>query len=457
MTVVRRTALFSIFAAAGLVALKLGAGIAAGSLGLLAEAAHSATDLVAALLTFFAVRVGEQPADAEHPFGHGKAEHLAALAEGAVLLVASGFIMFEAITRLSSPGQHELSTTWFTFAVLGIVIVVDVTRATASHRVGEEHHSAALKSNALHFAGDLGGSVAVLIGLILAANGTPGADSVAALIVAVVVVFAAIRLMRENISVLMDTAPRGAEDKARAAIAELGSSVELRRLRMRQAGGKTFADVVVAVAPDAGLAAGHAVADDVEQAITDALGDGDVVVHVEPNEDAGSTRAIASAAALAVPEIREVHNVEVVRVGDRLELSLHIKLPRDLSLSDAHSAAERAEQEIKTAIPEIAEVHTHIEPLAEVFDGEEVTAEEAPQAMAALLAATAEVTGSAPVDVKLRRTGRGLVAMVTVQLQGDPTLATAHTAASHLEARAQELDPSLDEVVVHTEPAQPAA
>ena len=453
MTIVRRTALFSIIAAAGLVALKLGAGIAAGSLGLLAEAAHSATDLVAALLTFFAVRVGEQPADKKHPFGHGKAEHLAALAEGAVLLVASGFIIFEAISRLASPGTHELTTTWLTFVVLAIVILVDVTRATASHRTGEEHHSAALQANALHFAGDLGGSVAVLIGLILAANGMPGADSVAALIVAVVVIFAAVRLMRENISVLMDTSPVGAEDKALAAIAELGSAVELRRLRMRQAGGKTFADVVVAIAPDAGLAAGHALADDVEQAITEALGDGDVVVHVEPNEDSGSTRAIASAAALTVPEVREVHNVEVVRVGDSLELSLHIKLPRDLSLSAAHSAAVRAEQEIHKAIPEIAAVHTHIEPLAEVFDGEEVTAEDAPAAIAALRTATTEVTGGDPVEVKLRKTGRGLVAMITVKLQGDPTLAAAHSSASQLEARAQELDPSLDEVVVHTEPA----
>jgi cation diffusion facilitator family transporter len=453
VTVVRRTALFSIIAAAGLVALKLGAGIAAGSLGLLAEAAHSATDLVAALLTFFAVRVGEQPADKQHPFGHGKAEHLAALAEGSVLLVASGFIIFEAISRLASPGNHELTTTWLTFVILGVVILVDVSRATASHRAGEEHHSAALQANALHFAGDLGGSVAVLVGLVLAANGMPGADSVAALIVAVVVIFAAVRLMRENISVLMDTAPVGAEDKARAAIAELGSAVELRRLRMRQAGGKTFADVVVAVAPDAGLAAGHAVADDVEQAITEALGDGDVVVHVEPNEDSGSTRAIASAAALTVPEVREVHNVEVVRVGESLELSLHIKLPRDLSLSAAHSAAVRAEQEIHHAIPEISAVHTHIEPLAEVFDGEEVKPEDAPNAITALRTATEEVTGTEPVEVKLRKTGRGLVAMITVRLQGDPTLAAAHSAASHLEARAQELDPSLDEVVVHTEPA----
>lgn len=453
MTVVRRTALFSIIAAAGLVALKLGAGIAAGSLGLLAEAAHSATDLVAALLTFFAVRVGEQPADDEHPFGHGKAEHLAALAEGSVLLIASGFIIYEAIARLTTPGQHDLSTTWLTFLILAIVIVVDVTRATASHRAGEEHHSAALKANALHFAGDLGGSIAVLVGLILAANGMPGADSVAALIVAVVVIFAAVRLMRENISVLMDTAPVGAEDKARAAIADLGGNVELRRLRMRQSGGKTFADVVVAVDPDAGLAAGHAVADDVEQAITGAVGEGDVVVHVEPNEDAGSTRAIASAAALTVPEIREVHNVEVVRVGDSLELSLHIKLPRDLSLSTAHAAAVRAEAEIQKSIPEISAVHTHIEPLAETFDGEEVTADDAPAAITALRTASMEVTGANPVEVKLRKTSRGLVAMISVVLKGECTLAAAHTAASQLEARAQELDPSLDEVVVHTEPA----
>lgn len=452
MTAIRRTALLSIVAASALVALKLVAGLASGSLGLLAEAAHSATDLVAALLTFFAVGVSEQPPDDTHPFGHNKAEHLAALAEGTFLLLASAVIALEAIGRLTGGDQPELNTQWWTFAVLGVVIVVDFSRTFASHRTAEKHHSAALHANAVHFAADMGGSIAVLLGLILASRGTPGADSVAALVVAGIVVLAATRLMRQNISVLMDSTPEGAEDLAREAIAKLGPGVELRRLRMRSAGGRTFADVVVAVEPDAGLAAGHAMADAVEEAVEEALGDGDVVVHVEPNEDGASARARASAAALTIPEIREVHNVELVRVGDRLELSLHIKLPRDLSLELAHEAADSAEQAILGAVPELSVVHSHIEPLAEEFDGEAVDANDVPAADAALRQATLEVAGTQPQDIKLRRTSRGLVAMLTIGVSADLLLADAHALASRVEARAQELDPSLDGVVVHTEP-----
>ena len=453
MSAVRRTALFSIFAASALVALKLAAGLASGSLGLLAEAAHSATDLVAALLTFFAVRVGERPADNTHPFGHNKAEHLAALAEGTVLLIASVVIIYEAVMRITGSTHPAPTTAWWTFAVLGVVIIVDLTRTTASYRTGEKHHSAALKANALHFAGDLGGSFAVLIGLILVKQGSASADSYAALVVAVVVILAATRLMRENIEVLMDSAPAGAEEIAREAIATLGSGVTLRRLRMRSAGGRTFADVVVAVEPDAGLAAGHAMADAVEEVVTAALGDGDVVVHVEPNEEGASARARASAAALTVPEIREVHNVELVRVDGSTELSLHMKLPRSLSLERAHDAADRAEKAIRVAVPEVSAVHSHIEPLADEFDGESVATSDAPNALAALHTAALEVAGADPRDVKLRRTGRGLVAMITIAIKADLPLAEAHSLASQLEARAQELDPSLDEVVVHTEPA----
>src|SRR5579885_1672451 len=97
MTAQRRAALLSVWAAALLIALKLGTGIATHSLGLLSEAAHSGTDLIAALLTFFAVGVAARPADVGHQYGHGKAEHLSALAEAAVLVVASGLIAWRAI------------------------------------------------------------------------------------------------------------------------------------------------------------------------------------------------------------------------------------------------------------------------------------------------------------------------------------------------------------------------
>ncbi|MCU0314578.1 MAG: cation diffusion facilitator family transporter, partial [Solirubrobacteraceae bacterium] len=128
----QRTAAFSIVAAAGLVALKLVTGILTGSLALIAEAAHSGTDLVAAILTFYAVRVAGRPADREHPYGHNKAEHLAALGEGAFLVVVSGLVAFESARRLADGGGGEVDAAWWAFAVLGVVLVVDGARATIS-------------------------------------------------------------------------------------------------------------------------------------------------------------------------------------------------------------------------------------------------------------------------------------------------------------------------------------
>jgi cation diffusion facilitator family transporter len=199
----QRTALASVLAAAALVAIKLVVGLVSHSLGVLAEAIHSATDLAAALLTFFAVRVAVRPADREHPYGHGKAEHLSALGEGGILIVASLAIAVESVSRLVGRSTH-VDTRWYTFAVLIAVIAIDASRSLASRRGAHRHGSAALSANALHFTLDLIGSVAVLIGLVLVRAGHPQADSVAALLVAGLALFSAGRLMRRSVHALMD-------------------------------------------------------------------------------------------------------------------------------------------------------------------------------------------------------------------------------------------------------------
>src|SRR5581483_11049964 len=308
MTAQRRTALLSVFAAVALIALKLTTGLLTHSLGLISEAAHSGTDLVAALLTFFAVGVAGKPADPGHQYGHGKAEHLASLGEGAILVLASAAIVWRAIVRLTGGAHAPVEAKWWALLVIGVVIVVDVTRTVASARVARRYASAAIASNALHFASDLGGSVAVLTGLLLVRAGYGNADSVAALLVAVIVLFAAVRLMRRNVDVLMDVAPAAAEEAARQAIGDLRPTVDLRRLRMRQAAGRHFADVVIGVSPDAAVGQGHAAADAVERAVQGALPEADVVVHVEPLESEAAVRERAHAAALGVRQVREVHN-----------------------------------------------------------------------------------------------------------------------------------------------------
>src|SRR5881227_1876983 len=365
----RRTALVSVVAAVALIALKLGAGLPSHSLGLVSEAAHSGTDLIAALLTFFAVGVAVRPADVAHQYGHGKAEHLSALAEGAILFAASCFIAWRAITHLVGSRGTSVEATWYALAVIGIVIVVDLSRTIVTWRASRLYRSAALSANALHFGSDLAGSGAVLLGLLLVRAGYVRADSAAALFVAVLVLLAAARLMKRNVDVLMDRVPADAEEAARAAIAGIDPPVELQRLRMRQAGPRQFMDVVITVPPGAAVGQGHAAADRVEDALNAALPGSDVVVHVEPQGDEAAIRERAHAAALGVAGVREVHNVSVLDVGRRTEVSLHLKLPGELTLEEAHEVANQVEQAIAAAVPEVDSVQTHLEPLAEAGEG----------------------------------------------------------------------------------------
>ncbi|HEX6951747.1 MAG TPA: cation diffusion facilitator family transporter [Gaiellaceae bacterium] len=442
----RKAALWSVLAALALIGLKLGTGLATHSLGLISEAAHSGTDLIAALLTFFAVGVAVRPADPGHQYGHGKAEHLAALAEGAILMVASAAIIWRAIVRLTGGGA-TVRVTWYALLVMAVVICIDLSRTIASRRASRAYSSPALASNALHFGSDLAGSLAVLAGLLLARAGYLRADAVAALFVAVLVLIAAARLMRRNVDVLMDRAPADAEEAARQAIVGVQPPVQLRRLRLRQAAGRVFADVVIAVAYDAAVPQGHAAADAVERAVQAALPEADVVVHVEPVEAADAdVRERAHAAALNVPRVREVHNVSVLSVDSGTELSLHLKLPGSLSLEEAHAIAEQVERAIERAVPEVTSVQTHLEPLGEKAAGTEVVGD----AATVRRIVRAEL-GVDPAELRFVDTDEGLVAYLTVRL-GSDTLAAAHADASRIEELIRRERPEIADVVVHTEP-----
>jgi len=442
----RRAALMSVVAAAVLIALKLSVGLATHSLGLVSEAIHSGTDLVAALLTFFAVGVAVRPADVAHQYGHGKAEHLTALAEAAFLSAASVLIALRALERLFGTSHPRVHAEWYAVAAIGVVIVVDASRVAVSWRAARRYGSAALASNAVHFGSDLAGSLAVLAGLLLARGGHPNGDSIAALFVAVLVLLAAFRLAKVNVDVLMDRAPAAAEEAARAAIAGLQPPVDLRRLRMRQAGGRQFADVVIGVPSATGVGQGHATADAIEAAVEAALPGSDVVVHVEPLEDE-ALRDRAHAAAITVPGVREVHNLVLLEIGGRTELSLHLKLPGDASLEAAHDVAEQVEDAIRQAVPEVDAVQTHLEPLTERAAGHEETRDA--QTVERIVR---EVTGMEPREVRFLRTDAGLVALLTLGLDARSTLADAHARASEIEERIRREQPEIADVVVHTEP-----
>ncbi len=448
----RRIALVSVLAAVLLIAVKLVAGLATGSLGLLSEAAHSGTDLAAALLTFFAVGVAGRPADRSHPYGHGKAEDLAALAEAGVLVLASAVIAVAAVRRLAGGGAPELDVTWWSMLVLVVVIAIDASRAIVSRRASRRYASAAFATNALHFASDLAGSTAVLIGLFAARAGYPEADSAAALLVAMLILAGAGQFARHNVDVLMDRAPSGSQEAVRREIEKLEPDVELRRLRVRRAAGRHFADVVVAVPPATAIEQGHAAADAVEDAVDTALPGADVVVHVEPQPADAALRDRAHAAALTVPRVREIHNVAVLTLGNRTEVSLHLKLPGSLSLAEAHEIASEVEAAILGSVPELDAVQTHLEPLPEEHSGAAAPAEVADAEAERVRAIVREVTGADPRELRFVHTELGLVAFLTLAMAPERRLSDAHARASEVEERIRREHPGIADVIVHTEP-----
>jgi cation diffusion facilitator family transporter len=446
-----RTTVVSVAAAGLLVILKLGTGLATGSLGLVSAGIESSGDVVAALLTLLAVRLAIRPADEDHPYGHRRAENLAALGEAAILTGGGSVVLAEAIDRLTGTGE-SLSARWYVFAVIGVALLVDASRVLISARSAARYRSPALRSNAFHFAGDMAGSLAVLAGLVAVAAGYKDGDVIAALLVALLIFVAAARLIYENARVLMDTAPTEANRHARDAVEALGEGIELRRLRLRASGGRYFADAVVGVPPGQAVVEGHVTADAVENAIRGALPDTDVVVHLEPRSENLDLRERVQAATLAEPLVREVHDITLYESDGHVNVSLHLKLAPELPLRDAHEAAERVEEAIE-AIPEVERVQTHLEPL-EQPQSAAVRGREGAEDAHRIRELVEALTGREPLELKLLRTERGPVAFLTVAVGSDVGLADAHELAGRLEEEIRRSQPHLIDIVVHTEPAK---
>ncbi|MGB0096414.1 MAG: cation diffusion facilitator family transporter [Solirubrobacteraceae bacterium] len=446
----RRTAVVSVFAAGALVVLKLGTGLLTGSLGLVSAGIESSGDVVAAVLTLFAIRLGGRPADASHPYGHRRAENLAALGEAAILTGGGIVVVVAAIGRLSGSGE-PFEVHWYVFVVIGVALAVDVSRVLVSLRGAEKYRSAALRSNAFHFAGDMAGSLAVLAGLVAVSAGFHRGDAVAALLVAAIIFAAAARLIVENARVLMDTTPAEAHARAHAAISDLRDDIDLRRLRVRESGGHYFADAVVTVPPGQAVVEGQSIADHIEAAVRRTLPDIDVVVHLEPRREGLALRDRALAAALAEPLVRDVHDISIYKHGDRDSVSLHLKLEPDVPLAQAHEVAERVEAVLR-AQPGVDDVHTHLEPLERPLAAGEETGASDESERQRITQLVVDRTGHAPRELRLLHTRGGLVVFVSVVAGHDTGLPDAHELASRLEDDIRDAQPHMTDVVVHTEP-----
>lgn len=278
----KRIALSSVVAAVFLTAFKLIIGFSTNSLGILSEAAHSGLDLVAAFVTLLAIRVSTKPADEDHHYGHGKIENISALFETVLLLITCFWIISEVVERLS--GKHvSVEVSVWSFIVVITSIIVDISRSRALMKVAKKYNSQALEADALHFSSDIYSSGVVLIGLAGYLIGFRYADSIAALIVAVIVIFISYRLGKRTIDVLLDKAPRGIKEQVQSIISGIPEVINVHNIKIRNAGAETHVELNIHVAPEMTIQRAHEVSHIVENSIKSTFEKCEVIVHAEPD------------------------------------------------------------------------------------------------------------------------------------------------------------------------------
>ena len=279
----KRVALISVFAAIFLTGFKLVIGTLTGSLGILSEALHSGLDLVAAVITYFSVRISDKPADKEHNYGHGKIENLSALIETILLVITCVWIIYEAVSRLASGKTHIEVTIWSYIVVISSILI-DITRSRALYKVAKKYNSQALEADALHFSTDIWSSAVVLIGLICANFGLFFADSVAALFVALIVLFISYKLGKRAIEVLLDKAPQDTIEKVEKVLKTYNEVMLYHSLKIRTAGADTFIKFNIHLNPTSILKDVHGLCDRIEKDLNAEIPRSEVYIHAEPQD-----------------------------------------------------------------------------------------------------------------------------------------------------------------------------
>jgi len=452
----RGVAFNSVLAAIAITALKVVVGLTTGSLGILSEAAHSGLDLIAATITMFSVRVSDKPADADHQYGHGKVENFSAFLETGLLLLTCVWIVYEATRRLFFH-QVEIEPSLAAFLVMFTSMLVDWWRSRALKRVAIKYDSQALQADALHFSTDIWSSGVVVLGLALVALGRQfeigwlrDADPIAALFVAGVVVYVSSRLARQTIDALLDAAPAGARSRILDEVRRVESVVDVDRVRIRRAGNRYFADLSVALRRNVTFQRSGQVADDVTEAVHRVLPEADVVVHPIPRAPREENlfdrvRGVAARSNL------HVHEVSVQDFGGFLHVEQHLELDEGMPLKEAHDLVTRLEGDIRTEVPEISSILTHIE--SEPAHIEATDAIRDPALEGRLRRIVSEFPEILDMhEIILKRAGSHVNVSCHCTLPDTLPLSRVHDISTELEIRFKQEAPELFKVLIHTEP-----
>lgn len=447
----RAVALYSIAASVFMIVGKAVVGTVTGSLAILTDALHSFLDLTASTITYLAVRISDKPADREHHFGHGKVESLAALTETVMLMAVCGFFVYEALERLISGGNPVHLNIWAFIVIIG-AILIDVSRVRALNRVAKKYKSQALAADALNFSTDILSSLVVLIGLAAVKFGIRWADSVAAMGVAVFIVSATVRMARQAIDVLLDRAPADMEKTIRVIVGRFPDVLRIVNLRVRSDGRTTFGALDLDIDRSLTFSRASDLKKQIREKLKRRLPDADITLTFNPVSKesevvADTIRFVVSTFGLPL------HHLIINQSEDGYFASMHVEMPGDITLCEAHNRAEEIKQKLHEAIPHLhkAVIHSQpyeIEPQARAESGDHI--ERIATQVKSIMGAYAGVEDCHNLVLIPYRTGLAL--SCDIRLDGSLTLDQSHQTAKELEEKLRRDIVELLSVTLHLEP-----
>ena len=452
----------SLIAAVGLTAFKIVVGVLTGSLGILAEAAHSGLDLVAALMTYCAVRISDRPPDPTHLYGHGKIESLSAFTEVVIMLGSCVWIVTEAISRITSREHLSLRPSIWPFLVLLLSIAVDFSRSRHLHHVAQQSSSQALEADAIHFSTDIWSSLAVLLGLLASFAGSrlgiPAlqmADPFAALVVSAIILRVTWALGRRTVDALLDATPSESRAAIRELKRELGAMpgvLDVARLRTRRSGAEYFVDLTLGLSRNLTFQRTEQITRAATAAVERQLPGADVVIHTVPMA-AGAESVHDRIRAVAFRMNLTIHDVSVQRYGQQLQVEQHLEVDETMPLQQAHDLATSLEAEIQREIPEVASILTHIE--SEPATIEQPESQERDRDLERRLrhAATAFPEILDIHNVIVIRMGAHLQVNCHCTMPDDLPMSKVHSVITSLEGAFKLEVPEVDRLLIHPEPA----
>jgi cation diffusion facilitator family transporter len=447
-----KVALSSVFASAFLTVGKFIVGIMTGSMGILSEAAHSALDLGAALLTLFAVKVSDKPADDEHHYGHGKVESVSALIETGLLFLTSAWIIYEAFHRILAK-NFAVEATWYGFAIIIISIIVDISRSRALKKVAKETNSQALEADALHFSSDIWSSGVVLVGLIFVAFGVKGADAFAAVGVSIFVLVAGYRLGKRTIDVLIDAAPEGIADIVKETVGGVEGVINIEKVRVRPLGTSVFIEAEININRKFSIIKVKEIAKKAKEAIQQKIIGSDVLVTANPIQIKDET-IVDIVRTLAYKHSLSVHSINFDKLDNHKHISYDLELPGELTVFKAHEVASNLEKEIQSEIGTDIILSTHVD--ARVVE-EKISAKPKEEEIISIKKIIDESIFNVGVikdahDVLIRKIGEKIFITLHCYAKAEERIEKAHQSASRLKYLVKEKIKNVYEVVVHVEP-----